>query len=83
MLRIHDLKTGITRASEYQLYVYAAIFCLEYSISPFDIGIELRIYQNEEIRVYKPAPEDIQEIMETIIDFDLKIEQFKEEEGWE
>ncbi len=39
-LRIHDLKTGITATSEKQLEVYAALFCLEYGASPFDIEIE-------------------------------------------
>ncbi len=41
-LRIHDLKTGITATSERQLEVYAALFCLEYGVDPFDIDIELR-----------------------------------------
>ena len=40
-LRIHDLKTGISATSEHQLEVYAALFCLEYGISPFEIEIEL------------------------------------------
>lgn len=82
MLRIHDLKTGITKASQYQLYVYAAIFCLEYEISPFDIKMELRIYQNDEIRKFIPEPEEIAGIMQTIIDFDQQIEQFKEGDLW-
>jgi hypothetical protein len=81
-LRIHDLKTGVTPTSEKQLEVYAAIFCLEYSLSPFDIEIELRIYQREEIRVFVPDPEDIFRIMDTIIDFDLKIEAMKEADRW-
>lgn len=46
-LRIHDLKTGVTKASFDQLYVYAAIFCFEYDFLPFEIDGELRIYQNE------------------------------------
>ncbi len=48
-LRIHDLKTGITATSEKQLEIYAALFCLEYNASPFEIEIELRIYQRDEI----------------------------------
>jgi hypothetical protein len=44
-LRIHDLKTGTSKASFDQLYVYAAIFCLEYEFRPFEINGELRIYQ--------------------------------------
>ncbi len=37
MLRIHDLKTGIIGASEHQLEVYAALFYLEYILTPFEI----------------------------------------------
>jgi len=77
-LRIHDLKTGIVHTSVKQLEVYAALFCLEYAVDPFDIEIELRIYQREEIRAYEPTPEAIAEIMETIIDFDKQIEAMKE-----
>ena len=77
-LRIHDLKTGLGRTSEHQLEIYAALFCLEYSYSPFEIEIELRIYQNDEIRVYHPFSEHIRRIMDTIIDFDLKIEHMRE-----
>ncbi len=76
-LRIHDLKTGATRTSEHQLEVYAALFCLEYSISPFDIDIELRIYQRDEIKIFEPFAETISEIMDKIIQFDLQIEQMK------
>jgi Protein of unknown function (DUF2800) len=77
-LRIHDLKTGLTRTSEHQLEVYAALFCLEYGISPFEIDIELRIYQSGEVSVFNPHPELIYNIMETIIDFDKRIEFFKD-----
>jgi hypothetical protein len=76
-LRIHDLKTGIIARSEEQLEVYAALFCLEYSIDPFTIEIELRIYQREEIRVYEPFAERILDIMNKIIMFDQQIEQMK------
>lgn len=77
-LRIHDLKTGVSNTSEKQLEVYAAIFCLEYQISPFDIEIELRIYQRDEVRPYFPVPEAIASIMEKIIEFDEQIERIKE-----
>jgi hypothetical protein len=76
-LRIHDLKTGIVATSFHQLEVYAAIFCLEYSIDPFSIDIELRIYQREEIRVHRPFAETILEIMDTIVKFDLQVEQMR------
>lgn len=79
-LRIHDLKTGVTPAHHRQLEVYAALFCLEYHISPFDIEVELRIYQNSKIHIYDGDPEVIVDIMNTIVDFDMKI-QFMKERG--
>jgi hypothetical protein len=50
--------------------VYAALFCLEYDKNPFDIKIELRIYQDNEVAVYDADPEDIVYIMEKIVEFD-------------
>ena len=76
-LRIHDLKTGITVASEHQLEVYAAIFCLEYDVDPFSIETELRIYQREEIRIFEPFPERLVTIMEKIVMFDQQIEAMR------
>lgn len=76
-LRIHDLKTGITATSEKQLKVYAALFCLEYGYSPFDIVIELRIYQREEVRVYEGLPEEIEAIMNKIVYFDQQLEALR------
>lgn len=80
-LRIHDLKTGITATSFKQLEVYVAIFCLEYGFSPFEIEIELRIYQRDEMRVHIPVPEAILSIMDKIIEFDRQIEAIKEARG--
>lgn len=77
-LRIHDLKTGMIRTSEHQLEIYAALFCLEYGVSPFDIDIELRIYQDDPVRVYIPSPDRILHIMDTIITFDHRLELLKE-----
>ena len=76
-LRIHDLKTGIVQTSEHQLEIYAALFCLEYTIDPFEIEIELRIYQRDEVRVFESYSETIMEIMNTIMDFDKQIESIK------
>lgn len=73
-LRIHDLKTGVSPVSMRQLEVYSALFCLEYKIEPNTIQMELRIYQSEEIVVYKPEPNDIREIMDKIVRFDKRIE---------
>jgi hypothetical protein len=80
LLRIYDLKTGVTRTSEHQLEVYAALFCLEYSIDPFDIEIELRIYQNEECRIYTADPGTIAFIMDKIVDFDVRLNELRMEE---
>jgi hypothetical protein len=79
-LRIHDLKTGLILGSEKQLEVYAALFCLEYSIDPFSIEVELRIYQREDIRVFIPFAETIVEIMDKIVLFDQQIEQIRASE---
>ena len=82
MLRIHDLKTGIVATSFHQLEVYAAIFCLEYSVDPFDIQIELRIYQRDEIRVHVPFSETIVETMDIIVKFDQRVEEMKASERY-
>ena len=79
-LRIHDLKTGATPAHMEQLQIYAALFCLEYHKKPYQIAMELRIYQNDEIQLCKPDSNDIERIMTTIIRFDDKIEKMKLEE---
>lgn len=79
-LRIHDLKTGVTPAHMEQLEIYAALFCLEYRTQPKDIGMELRIYQNNDILVHSPSGDDIKRIMQTIIAFDGKIEKIRVEE---
>lgn len=78
-LRIHDLKTGLGHTTERQLEVYAAYFCLEYGMRPFDIEIELRIYQNNEVRIYAADPGTIHLIMDKIIAFDKRINQLREE----
>jgi hypothetical protein len=72
-LRIHDLKTGQTPAHMEQLMCYAALFCLEYGWRPYDISIELRLYQLNEVLVHNPEPEEIEAIIESI----LRIEKIK------
>lgn len=80
VLRIHDLKTGVTPAHMSQLLIYAAIFCLEYDVMPSEIQIELRIYQNDEVAVFNPTAEDIVPIMDKIITFDKVLTKIKQEE---
>lgn len=82
LLRIHDLKTGVSLVSIRQLEVYASLFCLEYSENPGDISIELRIYQKaNEVFISIPDPEEIEFIMNKIVVFDREIEKLKAEDG--
>lgn len=79
MLRIHDLKTGVTPASIHQLEVYAAMFCMEYKFKPFDIDIEMRIYQNDDVAIYEADNNIISHIIDKIITFDRRINELKME----
>lgn len=76
-LRIHDLKTGVTPANMAQLSIYSALFCLEYGVSPFEIEIEQRIYQSDEVQIYIPQAQEIKSISDQIIIFDREIEKLK------
>lgn len=78
-LRIHDLKTGETKASFEQLEVYTAFFCLEYGLRPFDIQVELRLYQEDQCSILVPDPDKITHIMDRIITFDRLIDKMKVE----
>jgi hypothetical protein len=78
-LRISDLKTGVHPASVTQLEVYAALFCLEYRESPFDMEIYLTIYQNNERREYIGDPDTIFRIMDRFKVFDARIEEMRKE----
>ena len=80
-LRIHDLKTGVTKVHMEQLMIYAALFCLEYKIKPTDIEIELRIYQSDEVLYHNPPAEDIKSIMDRIIYLDKMLERLDCEEA--
>jgi hypothetical protein len=79
MLRIHDLKTGATEASMTQLLIYAALFCLEYRFKPFEIKMELRIYQNDDVKVHVPDPDEIFHIMDRITTFDKQLNYLRSE----
>lgn len=79
-LRISDLKTGVTPTSMRQLEIYAAYFCLEYNYRPEDITIELRIYQNDEVKLYSPDQMDIQIIMDKVIALDKRIQSLREDD---
>ena len=80
VLRIHDLKTGTHPVKMDQLKIYAALFCLEYRFKPNELkDIELRIYQNDDVVIEKPEPEEIVDIMNIII-HDEKLLQKHDEE---
>jgi hypothetical protein len=76
-LRVFDLKTGITPTSFNQLYVYAALFCLEYDMKPMQIETELRIYQNDEVKMLPGDPDFITHVMARIVYFDRKINEIR------
>lgn len=79
VLRISDLKTGVTPASIKQLEIYAALFCLEYEFKPHELkAIELRIYQSDEVMEYEGDPQDILYVMDKIVHFDKLIRNLKE-----
>jgi hypothetical protein len=82
-LRIHDLKTGITPASMKQLYIYTALFCLEYAMDPHQMEIELRIYQFDDVEIDVPETTDILHTMQKIREFDQILNDLKsEEDAW-
>lgn len=79
-LRIHDLKTGKTEAHMEQLYIYAALFCLEYDVKPSDIEIETRIYQYNKIFIANPNVDIIVPVMDKIKTCDNILNRLREEE---
>lgn len=78
-LRIFDLKTGYNDTTMDQLQIYAALFCLEYEWSPFEIDIELRIYQHDDFKIFEPEQVDISIIMEKIKHFSQRLDDLMEE----
>lgn len=81
VLRIHDLKTGVTPAHIDQLRIYAALYCLEYKVDPKTIEIVLRIYQNNAIVEEISDPLCIKDIMNKIVDFDKVLDEIRKEEN--
>ena len=73
-LRIHDLKTGVTKPKMEQLIVYAAYFFIEYAIKPEKTDMELRIYQGSDIQYSYPEAEDIYDIIHSIKEFSAVLE---------
>jgi hypothetical protein len=69
ILRIHDLKTGVSKPSIKQLEIYAALFCLEYEPNLTDLEFHLRIYQNDSVLEHFSEIDDIVHIMNKIRNF--------------
>jgi Protein of unknown function (DUF2800) len=78
LLRIFDLKNGVTPTKETQLEIYAAFFCMEYKIKPTEIDLDLRIYQNDDIYQFDTDPDRILHIMDWVTVCDKLIEGMKE-----
>ena len=79
LLRIHDLKTGVTKPSFKQLDIYAALFCLEYDKNPKKINFEQRLYQGVGFELNLPDPIEIQTVMDKIVYLDKCLTEAKEE----
>ena len=81
VLRISDLKTGITLASMKQVLIYCGIFFHEYNavFKPEEVDVILRIYQNDIIDEYLPTPSEIRGIMSKIA-YQAKIIEYLREE---
>ena len=77
LLRIHDLKTGVHPANMRQLRIYAAFFCLEYRHHPAKLNCELRIYQNDDIVIEHPDPEEILRIMAVTEEHSAHLERLR------
>jgi hypothetical protein len=79
LLRIHDLKTGVTKPSFKQLDIYAALFCLEYGVNPETIRVEERLYQGNGYEVSIPEPLYIKDVMNKVVESDEILEAVKQQ----
>lgn len=80
ILRISDLKTGVSQASFMQLEIYAAFFCLDYKVKPSQIKkMEFRIYQDNEILLAEPDSNILFPIIEQIIEFNKELQLYEGE----
>lgn len=81
ILRVHDLKTGVHPGDPRQLFIYCALFCLEYGYNPYDIEMICRIYQSDDCLEFRAEPKKIREIMDKAKLFTREIEDMKEVMG--
>jgi hypothetical protein len=80
-LRVSDLKTGKTPANMDQLVSYAALFCLEYEYpKPWELDIELRIYQSNKIKLHVPDGDEVFRAMDRILTGTRLLEQIRAEQ---
>ena len=80
LLRISDLKTGKTPTTFDQLIIYAALFCLEYEFPrPWELEIELRIYQANKVKFLAPDPDEVFHAMDRILTGTRLIEAIHQE----
>lgn len=80
ILRIFDLKTGVSKASFDQLLIYAGFFMLEYNMLPGDFDlVEFRIYQNDNVEIWSPQIEDLAYVLDRIKTSDRILEEMFEE----
>lgn len=81
ILRIHDLKTGIIPAHFDQLIIYAAIYCVTNNVDTDSIDIELRIYQNDDVQIYEPTCEEMNEYISSMVEADNIVNELRMQEG--
>lgn len=79
VLRIHDLKNGVTPAKMDQLVIYACFFMIEYKFKPTEIQVILRIYQNDDYVEYEPDLDELLHVIDKIFTFDELINKWKGE----
>ncbi len=81
LLRVSDLKTGRTPSTMDQLISYAALFCLEYEYDrPWELEFELRIYQNNKIKLHTPDGDEIFRAMDRILTGTRLLEEIRAEQ---
>lgn len=82
ILRIHDYKSGSIPGKIEQIYIYMAMFCIEYNIDPRKLNlIEARIYQNCECLIDNPPAEVILNIINIIKNNTALVATYLEREG--
>lgn len=79
VLRIHDLKNGVTPAKFDQLLIYACYFMIEYKFKPNEISVVLRIYQNDTFVEMIPDLDQLAPIIDKFFYFDDLLNQWKSE----